>query len=75
MTYEDDFEEHFLVDLHELLVPLFDICRLLAGVGLVILLLDRVIAVVLAPFDNFTEDGLVDLGRLLAAVARVMCEV
>ena len=62
MTYEDNLKEHFLVNLHELLVPLFDVCRLLAGVGLVVLLLDGVVAVVLAPFDNFAEDSFVDLG-------------
>lgn len=72
MTYEDNLKEHFLVNLHELLIPLFNICRLLAGVGLVVLLLDGVVAVVLAPFDNFAEDSFVDLGRLLAAVERVM---
>ena len=29
-TYEDDLEEHFLIDLHELLVPFFDVRGLLA---------------------------------------------
>lgn len=29
-THEDDLKKHFLIDLHELLVPLFNICRLLA---------------------------------------------
>ncbi len=33
---EDDLEEHLLVDLHELLVPLLDVGRLLAAVGVVV---------------------------------------
>jgi hypothetical protein len=35
-TYEDDLEEHLLVNLHKLLVPLLDVGRALAGVGLLI---------------------------------------
>ena len=29
-TYEDDLKKHLLVDLHKLLIPLFDVCGLLA---------------------------------------------
>jgi hypothetical protein len=61
MTYQNDLEEHFLVDLHKLLVPLLDIGRLLASIRLLVLSLGRVVAVVLAPFDDFAENSLVDL--------------
>jgi hypothetical protein len=42
---EDDLEEHLLVDLHELLVPLFNVGGLLAGVGVVVLGGRRVVLV------------------------------
>lgn len=61
-TYENDLEEHLLVDLHKLLVPLLDLGGLLvAGVGLVILGLGGVVAVVLAPLDDLSENSLVHL--------------
>jgi hypothetical protein len=59
IAYENDLEEHFLVHLHELLVPLLDVGRLLPGIGIVILCLRRIIAVMFAPLDDFPEDGLV----------------
>lgn len=31
-TYEDDFEEHLLVNLEELLVPFVNLARALAGI-------------------------------------------
>lgn len=65
-TYKNDLEEHLLINLHELLVPLLDVGGLLAGVGLVILCLDGIVAVVLAPLDDLSHDGLVDLVQLLA---------
>ena len=58
---EDDFEEHLLVDLHELLVPVFDVGRLLARVGVVVLGRRGVVFVVLAPFEDLAEDGFGDL--------------
>jgi hypothetical protein len=61
MTYEDDLEEHLLVDLHELLVPLVDVGRLLARVRVVVLGGGRVVLVVLAPLDNLLHNSLVDL--------------
>jgi hypothetical protein len=61
MTYQDDLEEHLLVDLHELLVPLVDICALLARVRVIVLGGRRVILVVVAPLDNLLHDSLVDL--------------
>jgi hypothetical protein len=51
-TYENDLEKHLLVDLHKLLVPLLDIGRLLAIIGVVIGALHGVAAVVLAPLDD-----------------------
>ena len=64
MAYEDDLEEHFLVNLHELLVPLFDLGRLLAGVRVVVGARSRVVTVVRAPLDDFLEDSLVDLDMM-----------
>jgi hypothetical protein len=63
-TYKDDLEQHLLVHLHELLVPLVNVGRLLARVRVIILRGGRVLAVMLAPFNNFLHDGLVDLGSV-----------
>ena len=60
-TYKDDLEEHLLVDLHELLVPLLDIGGLLAGVGVIISGGSGIAFVMTAPLDDLVEDGLVDL--------------
>ena len=60
-AYENDLKEHFLIDLHEFLVPLIDIRSLLAGVGIVIIGRRRIALVVDTPLDNFVENGLVDL--------------
>jgi len=59
---EDDLEEHFLVDLHELLVPLLDIGGLLAAIGIIILGGGGVVLVMLAPLDDLLEDLLIDIG-------------
>jgi hypothetical protein len=59
-THQNDLEKHLLVDLHELLVPLFDI----AGLATVVVLVaggGGVVLVVLAPLDDLAEDSLVDL--------------
>ena len=61
-TYENDLEEHLLVDLHEFLVPLIDIRSLLAGVGIVVVGRRRITLMVDTPLDNLVENGLVDLG-------------
>ena len=63
MTYEDDLEEHLLVDLHKLLIPLFDIGGLLARVGVIVLGCGRILAVLIAPLENLLHYGLVYLGR------------
>lgn len=70
-TYENDLEQHLLVDLHELLVPLIDVRCLLARVGIVVSGSGGVTLVVLAPLDHLAEDGLVDLRmRMLADVSQ-----
>jgi hypothetical protein len=53
---EDDLKQHLLVDLHELLIPIFDIRRLLARVRIVILGWWWVVLVVLAPLDDLLEN-------------------
>lgn len=63
-TYQDDLKEHLLVDLHVLLVPLVDVRILLAGIIVVVGRGCRVGLVVLAPFDNLPQDGLVDLAKV-----------
>lgn len=60
VTHQNDLEKHLLVNLHELLVPFFDI----AGLAAVVVLVTGgggVVLVVLAPLDDLAEDGLVDL--------------
>ena len=63
---KDDFKKHFLVDLHEFLVPLIDICSFLTGVRVIFVCLGRVSAVMFTPLKNLLEDGLVDLKKRLA---------
>lgn len=60
-TYEDDLEQHLLIDLHEFLVPFINIGCLLTGVGIVFGSSRRIGTVVSAPLNDFTEDGLVDV--------------
>ncbi len=60
-THKDDLEQHLLVNLHELLVPLLDIRSLLPGVGIVIGRGSGVVLVMFAPFNNLAENSLVDL--------------
>ena len=61
ITHKDDLEQHLLVNLHELLVPLLDVGGLLAGIGVVIGGGWGISSVMLAPLDNLLEDGLIDL--------------
>ena len=63
-THEDDLKEHFLVDLHEFLVPLLNVCGALAAVRILLSGGGRVFLVVVAPFEDFAENGLSDLERL-----------
>jgi hypothetical protein len=58
---QDNFKQHFLVDLHEFLVPLIDIGGFLAGVGVIFVCLGRVSTMMFTPFEDLLEDGFVDL--------------
>ena len=50
-----------MVYLHELLVPLVNVRSLLAVVGVVVVGGRGVVAMVLAPLDDFAKNGLRDL--------------
>jgi hypothetical protein len=63
---KNDLEQHFLVDLHKLLVPFIDVRCLLARVGIVFVGLGRITTVMFAPLDDLLEDGFVDLKKRLA---------
>jgi hypothetical protein len=63
-TYEDDFEKHLLVHLHELLIPLVNIGSL-ATVVVIIAGAWGVVLVVFTPLDDLLEDGLVNLDKEL----------
>lgn len=60
---ENDLEEHFLVDLHVLLVPLVDLGGLLTRLGILVGGGGRVVAVVFAPLQNLLQDGTGDVGQ------------
>jgi hypothetical protein len=60
-TYKNDLKQHFLVYLHEFLIPLLNVGGLLAGIGIVIGSSLGIILVMFAPLDNFLQDRLVDL--------------
>lgn len=62
MTNQNDLEEHFLVDLHELLVPFINISGL-ATIIIVVTSARGVILVVVAPLDHLLQNGLVDLDQ------------
>jgi hypothetical protein len=55
-AYQDNLEQHLLVDLHEFLVPLLDVGGLLSGVGIIIGSRWGVVLVMLAPFNDLLED-------------------
>lgn len=78
-TYQDDLEQHFLIDLHEFLIPLINIGGLFAGVGVIIGGSGRIGAVVIAPLDDLAEDGFVDIGNgngiLHDAVSKILHHV
>ena len=61
MTYQNNFKEHLLIDLHELLIPFLDVGCLLTGVGIIVVGRRRVSLVVFTPFNNFPQNSLVDL--------------
>jgi hypothetical protein len=73
-THKDDFKQHLLIDLHKLLVPLFDISRLLAGVGIVVLCLEGIVAVMIAPLNHLAKNGLVHLKNYMSVVKKSSIE-
>lgn len=73
-AHEDDFKQHLLIDLHELLVPLFDIGGFLSGVGIVILCLEGVVAVMVAPLNHLAKNGLVHLRNYMSVVKKSSTE-
>lgn len=52
-----------MADLHELLVPVLDVCSFLARVGVVILGRRRIVLVVGASLEDFAEDGFENLAE------------
>lgn len=73
-AHKDDFEQHLLIDLHELLVPLLDIGGFLAGVGIVILCLKGVVAVMVAPLNHLAKNSLVHLRNYMSVVKKSSTE-
>jgi hypothetical protein len=61
VTYQDDLEQHLLVNLHELLIPLLNLGCLLAVVTVLVVGGRGVATVVLAPLENLTQYRLGDL--------------
>jgi len=62
-THKDDLEQHLLVNLHELLVPLLNVGGLLAGIGVIIDSGWGVVLMMFAPLDNLLQDRLIDLNE------------
>jgi len=60
-AYQNDLKEHFLINLHELLIPLVDLGGLLPGLVLLLGRLERVTTVLLTPLDNLAQHRLVDV--------------
>lgn len=73
-TYQDNLEQHLLVDLHELLVPLVDLGHLLSR-GIIVIAVGRgVVLMVDAPLDDLGEDGIInvrDRDRVLLGYSRI----
>lgn len=61
--YKNDLEEHFLVNLHELLIPFIDICRFLAAVRIIIGCCRGIALVVFTPLDNLFQNRLIHLSQ------------
>lgn len=61
LTHKDNLKEHFLIDLHKLLVPLINVGSLLSRIRVVIGGRRWIGAMVLAPFNHFVQHRLIDL--------------
>jgi len=59
---KDDFKEHFLINLHELLVPLFDVGCLFSRVGIILVASWGIRLMVVTPFDHLLEDSFINVG-------------
>lgn len=58
---EDYLEQHLLIDLHELLVPIVNVGRLFARLGVLVGSRGRVILVVITPVQDLSQHRLRDL--------------
>lgn len=68
-TYQDDLEQHLLVNLHELLIPLIDVGSLLSGVGIIVGGRRGIGTMVGAPFNDLIQNCLIDLPKSVSIVA------
>lgn len=59
-TYQNDLEQHLLVNLGKFLIPLVDVGGLAAGV-ILLASAGGVVLVVSAPFDDLLQNSFVDL--------------
>jgi hypothetical protein len=50
-NYKDDFKQHLLIDLHELLIPVVDVGGFLIS-GLILLFFNWIVFVMISPFKN-----------------------
>jgi len=77
-THENDLKKHLLVDLHEFLVPLVDVCCLLPAITLFLCRLDGVTTVLLAPLYDLAQHRIVDVrdwNRRVAKVTQVIHQI
>ena len=51
MNYKDDFKQHLLIDLHELLIPVVDVGGFFIS-GLILLFFNWIVFVMISPFKN-----------------------
>ena len=51
MNYKDDFKQHLLIDLHELLVPVIDVGGFFIS-RLILLFFNWIVFVMISPFKN-----------------------
>lgn len=71
MSYQDDFKQHLLVHLQELLVPLVNIGGFSSRIRIIVCRSRRISAMMRAPFDDFVQDSLVHLRRALMSIPSI----